>query len=432
MKPCTYSCQTLDHVVSRRRFFQTLAAGGAASVLPNFGLFTSPAVAGEMTRAQKRMIVIYLQGGVSQLESWDPKPGTLTGGPFRAIPTSVPGIHISELLPKTAKVMHQLALIRSINTHENDHGKGEYLMSTGRRKTPGQAYPVLGAMMACALDQQRTSSLPGHIVILPNAGGERRSDSAYLGPKYAGVNLDGAKPPQFSGRPDSLTAEASLCANDLRRQVNDRFALRRRTAQTDAYTQSFEQGLELMKQRDVFDITKESQKDQDRYGAHAFGRHCLLARRLVESGVTYVRVTHQNYDTHCDNFNFHFEQMGEFDGPFATLVTDLADRGLLDHTLVVVLSEFGRTPTINANYGRDHWGNAWSVCLGGAGIHRGAVIGDTNENGTAVKSRQVDGGHLFHTYLSALGLKSTGHFTVAGQKIPMADPAFEPIDELLT
>jgi uncharacterized protein (DUF1501 family) len=187
-----------------------------------------------------------------------------------------------------------------------------------------------------------------------------------------------------------------------------------------------------MKQRDVFDITKESQKDQERYGAHDFGRHSLLARRLVESGVTYVRVTHSNYDTHCENFNFHFEQVGEFDGPFATLVTDLAERGLLEHTLIVVLSEFGRTPTINANYGRDHWGTAWSVCLGGAGIHRGAVIGETNENGTAVKSRQVDGGHLFHTYLSALGLKSTGHFTVAGQKMPMADPAFEPIDELLT
>jgi uncharacterized protein (DUF1501 family) len=288
-------------------------------------------------------------------------------------------------------------------------------------------------MMACALDAQGGSgALPGHIVISPNGSGGRSADSAYLGPKYASVTLGGAKPPQFSERPPSLAEDASLCANDLRRKVNDQFALRRRTAQTDAYTQSFEQGLELMKQRDVFDITKESPQDQERYGSHDFGRHCLLARRLVESGVTYVRVTHQNYDTHCENFNFHFEQVGEFDGPFSTLVADLADRGLLEHTLIVVLSEFGRTPTINANYGRDHWGSAWSICLGGAGIHRGAVIGETNENGTAVKSRQVDGGHLFHTYLAALGLKSTGHFNVAGQKMPMADPAFEPIDELLT
>jgi len=432
MKPCHYSCQTLDHVVSRRRFFQTLAGAGAAAVLPNFGLFTSPVVAAEMARTQKRMIVINLAGGLSQLESWDPKPGTPTGGPFRAIPTSVPGIHISELLPKTAKVMHHLALIRSINTKENDHGKGAYVMSTGRHKTPAQDYPVLGAVMAKALDRNGGGALPGHIVISPKGGGGRSADSAYLGPKYGGVTLNEGKPLQFSERPAGLAEAASICANDLRRKVNDRFALRRRTAQTDAYTQSFEQGLELMRQRDVFDVTKESQKDQERYGSHDFGRHCLLARRLIEKGITYVRVTHANYDTHCENFNFHFEQVGEFDGPFATLVTDLAERGLMENTLIVVLSEFGRTPTINANYGRDHWGKAWSICLGGARIQPGAVIGATNDNGTEVKSRQVDGGHLFHTYLSALGIKSTGHFMVAGQKMPMADPAFEAIDELLT
>ena len=431
MKLCNYACSSAEHLISRRRFFGSLAATGAAAVLPNFGLFTSPAIAAEMSRSQKRMIVINMAGGLSQLESWDPKPGTPTGGPFRAIPTSVPGIHISELLPKTAKVMHHLALVRSINTKENDHGKGAYVMNTGRHKTPAQDYPALGAVMAKALDRDGGSALPGHIVISPNGGGGRSADSAYLGPKYGSVTLGGAKPLQYSERPASLAEEASNCANDLRRKVNDRFALRRRTAQTDAYTQSFEQGLDLMRQRDIFDISKESKKDQERYGSHDFGRHCLLARRLVEKGITYVRVTHSNYDTHCENFNFHFEQVGEFDGPFATLVTDLADRGLLQHTLIVVLSEFGRTPNINPLYGRDHWSKAWSICLGGARIQPGALIGATNENGTEVKDRQVDGGHLFHTYLGALGLKSTGSFQAAGQKMPMADPAFEPIDELL-
>jgi len=432
MKPCNYACSSAEHLISRRRFFGSLAATGAAAVLPNFGLFTSPAVAAEMSRSQKRMIVINMAGGLSQLESWDPKPGTATGGPFRAIPTSVPGIHISELLPKTAKVMHHLALVRSINTKENSHPLGQYIMSTGRRKTPAQDYPALGAVVARALDRDSSSALPGHIVIAPNGGGGRSADSAYLGPKYGSVTLGGAKPLQYSERPAGLAEEASICANDLRRKVNDRFALRRRTAQTDAYTQSFEQGLELMRQRDVFDVSKESKKDQERYGSHDFGRHCLLARRLVESGITYVRVTHANYDTHCENFNFHFEQVGEFDGPFSTLVTDLAERGLMENTLIVVLSEFGRTPTINANYGRDHWGKAWSICLGGGRIHPGAVIGETGPNGTEVKSREVDGGHLFHTYLAALGIKNTGHFTVAGQKVPMADPAFDAIDELLT
>jgi uncharacterized protein (DUF1501 family) len=431
MRTCDYSCRTAEHVISRRRFVETLTGIGAAAVMPGFGVFNSPAMAAELTRTQKRMLVINMAGGLSQLESWDPKPGTATGGPFRAIPTSVPGLHISELLPKTAKVMQHLALIRCVNTHEDDHGKGDYIMSTGRRKTPAQDYPVLGAVVAKSLDAG-DSALPGHIVITPGGGGGRNADSAYLGPKFASVMLGNGKPPQFSERQQGLAEEASVCANDLRRKVNDHFALRRRTAQTEAYTQSYEQGLELMKQREAFDITKEPVADQERYGTYDFGRHCLLARRLIEKGITYVRVTHSNYDTHSENFNFHFEQVGEFDGPFATLVTDLHDRGLLDHTLIVVLSEFGRTPNINHLYGRDHWSKAWSICLGGAGIQRGAVIGATNATGMEVVDRQFDGGHLFHTYLAALGIKSTGHFMVSGQKMPIADPAFEPIDELLT
>jgi uncharacterized protein (DUF1501 family) len=430
MKTCHYSCNTAEHVLSRRRFFTSLAGAGAA-MIPGLDFFGSSSFAAEMSSQQKRMIVINLAGGLSQLESWDPKPGAVTGGPFRAIPTSVPGMHISELLPKTAKVMHHLALIRGINTNLADHGKGAYLMNTGRRQTPAMEYPVLGAVVSKALDAGGATALPGHIIISPKAGGGRSADSAYLGPKYGSVSLDGGKAPQYSERPQGLVENASICANDIRRKVNDRFALRRRTAQTDAYTQSYEQGLELMRQREIFDVTKEPQKDQDRYGATDFGRHCLLARRLVERGISYVRVTHSNYDTHNENFNFHLEQVGEFDGPFATLVTDLAERGLMKNTLIVVMSEFGRTPTINANYGRDHWGKAWSVCLGGARIQPGAIIGATNDKGTEVTDRQVDAGNLFHTYLSALGVKSTARFDIAGQKVPLADPAFEPIDELI-
>ena len=204
MKNCDYSCRTFDHLLSRRRFFQAAAGAGAATALGGLDLFSNPAMAAEMTRTQKRMIVINLAGGLSQLESWDPKPGTLTGGPFRAIPTSVPGVHISELLPKTAKVMHHLALVRSVNTHLPDHGRGEYLMSTGRRKTPAQDYPVLGAVVAKALDTGGGSALPGHITISPNGAGGRNADSAYLGPKYASVALGGGKPPQFSEPPAGI------------------------------------------------------------------------------------------------------------------------------------------------------------------------------------------------------------------------------------
>jgi hypothetical protein len=426
---CNYSCGSPEHQIARRQFLGTLAAG-AGTVVGGLGWFAQPAVAGALARDQKRMIVINMHGGLSQLESWDPKPGVETGGPFRAIPTSVPGIHISELLPHTAKVMHHLALVRGINTKTDDHGKGAYMMLTGRRQMPGQTYPEIGAVVARCLDSD-SRSLPGHIRITAGGGGGRGNDSAYLGPKYASISLGNGNPPQYTARPDSLTEAALAQQNEFRRLANDHFLSRRRTAMTDAYVQSYEQALELMKQREVFDLSKEPQKDHDRYGKHDFGRHCLLARRLLESGISFVQVAHSNYDTHNENFNFHFEQLGEFDKPFATLVTDLAERGMLDSTLIVVLSEFGRTPGINQYYGRDHWGKAWSVCLGGAGIARGAVVGKTNPKGTEVTEREVDAGHLFHTYLRALEVPSKGAFDIAGRHVLMADPACGPIKELL-
>ncbi len=244
--------------------------------------------------------------------------------------------------------------------------------------------------------------------------------------------MEDGQPPQFTKRPDSLTTEADLERQAFRQKLNDRFAGRRRTADTDAYAYSYEQALDLLAQRDVFDTTKESAKDQERYGTSEFGRHCLLARRLLENGVPFVQVNHSNYDTHHENFDFHIEQLGEFDLPFATLVNDLAERGLLEDTLVCVMSEFGRTPKINSRYGRDHWGTAWSVLLGGSGIQPGAIIGKTNENGTQVVDRVVDHGHLFHTILQAVKVDSTGEFTVGSRKFPIADPAKEPIKELLS
>jgi uncharacterized protein (DUF1501 family) len=145
-----------------------------------------------------------------------------------------------------------------------------------------------------------------------------------------------------------------------------------------------------------------------------------------------VQVSHSNYDTHNENFTFHLEQLGEFDHAFATLIQDLHERGMLESTLVVVLSEFGRTPKINARYGRDHWGKAWSICLGGARVQSGAVIGKTNDNGTEVADRQVDHGNLFHTYLAAVGLDPTDTFDLGNRSVPMADPASSAIEELLS
>ncbi|MBI2824184.1 MAG: DUF1501 domain-containing protein [Planctomycetia bacterium] len=424
----SYACRSPEHFIARRRFLGQLAAGG--TLVGGLGALVRPAAAEQLAKSQKRILCFYMAGGLSQLESWDPKPGTDTGGPFRAIPTSVPGVHISELLPNIAKQMQHLTIVRGVNTKEDDHGKGNYLMTTGRRQTPAADYPQLGAVAAKALAPE-DAAIPGHIRITPGGGGGRSNDAAYLGPRYASISLGGGNPPSNSARDASLAEAADVERNALRRRADERFLLRRRSALTDAYTYSYEQAQALMQKREVFDVTKEPEQDLNRYGTFDFGRHCLLARRLLSNGATFVQVTHSNYDTHNENFDFHLEQLGEFDQSFAALVADLAERGMLDSTLIVVISEFGRTPRINHFYGRDHWSAAWSVLVGGCGVKRGGAFGKTNAGGTEVVDNQVDHGQLFHTYLSAVGLDSTGTFDVAGRAMPMADPATSAIKELL-
>ncbi|HVK11572.1 MAG TPA: DUF1501 domain-containing protein, partial [Gemmataceae bacterium] len=208
---CEYSCGTGDHGLSRRAFL-----AGTGAVL-GFGGLTTPAAAKDLAKSQRRVLAIFLSGGVSQLETWDPKPGTDTGGPFRAIPTSVPGVHISELLPETAKQMHRLALVRGINTKEDEHGRGATIMLTGRRIEPGIEYPQFGAVAARLLGSD-TDELPGHVQISPKGGsGFNKQDAAFLGPRFASVTLANGKPPPDLLRPAALPNEADLQREALRK-----------------------------------------------------------------------------------------------------------------------------------------------------------------------------------------------------------------------
>lgn len=394
----------------------------------SFAGMVHPAAAQDLASRQKQVVVFWLHGGVSQLETWDPKPGTDTGGPFLPIDTTVPGIQICELLPYTAQQMHHLSIVRSLNTAEDDHGKGALIMETGRRETPGFEYPYLGSAFSSLLTPE-DRPLPGYISI--GAGGGSR-DSAFLGPRHIPLNLgDGGEPP-YLARMGHLTAEADAARRNLRSQLSASFALGRRAADAEAYSASFDQSASLMAQRQIFDLSTVSDADWERYGGkHPFATRCVQALKLIEAGVTFVKVGHSNYDTHSENFNFHIEQLGEFDRPFATFVADLADRGLLEHTMVIVMCEFGRTPRINHKIGRDHWSAAWSVALGGAGIKPGVVVGRTNANGTAVEDRQVNAGHLFHTYYRAVGLNPRDDFWHNGRPFAKADPETDAIEELL-
>lgn len=410
-------CHPIDHEMSRRSFLAGTAAGTAVSL----GAILHPAAAETLRKQHKHILQVFLHGGVSQLETWDPKPGTRYGGPFQAIPTSVPGMHISELLPETARQMHHLSLVRGINSKINVHSQARLYMEKGRR---AGEYPYVGSVASKYL-APKNSGMPGYVAV--GGGGDT---AAFLGSRHNALALDGTSPPDNLKRPDGLTALADDRRNALRLHLNHRFAGSRRKASVDAYNTTFDQAEQLMGRRKVF-VAEPDPKDLERYGTHEFARYCLLSRTLLEEGVTCVKLSHRNYDTHAENFNFHIEQLGEFDRPFAMLMQDLADRGMLESTLVIVYSEFGRTPRINVRYGRDHWSTAWSIALGGCGVVPGAIVGATNNEGTEVVDREVDAGHLFHTYFSALGLDTSASHDIPGRPIPIGDPAASPIEELL-
>src|SRR3954451_23436612 len=219
MPRCAYSCGSAEHLLSRRSFLGGVTAGALGTL--GFGAMVHPATAREIARKEKRVLVIWLSGGVSQLETWDPKPGTTTGGPFQTIETSVTGTHICELLPNTAKLMHKMALVRGINTAEDDHGKGYVIMNTGRRPEPNMTYPHLGSVCARLLGDD-SNPLPGYIHVTPRGnGGVNAADAAFLGPRFASVALDDGKAPPNIDRPSDLSAEADKARQEMRLKASE-------------------------------------------------------------------------------------------------------------------------------------------------------------------------------------------------------------------
>lgn len=412
-----------DTPVTRRQ-----AIASAVGIL-GASAFASPAIAAPQSGPRKQLLVLFLSGGPSQLETWDPKPGAKTGGPFRAIPTSLSGVQIGELLPHTAKIMHKLAVVRSVNSNLPDHEKGHYAIQAGRL-APG--YPVLGSAVAKLLERPG-DVLPGYVTLRrdgPKAYTDT-GDAGFLGPRYEAVKVINYRPPENLVAPAGFAPAASQVRDAARLAADERFLRGRSLGPIHAYRTTFEQAQALMQRREIFDLERESAKDRERYGRHDFGQHCLLARRLLESGVSCVRVVHFDWDAHQDNFYWHQVRCAEFDRTFVTLIEDLEERGMLDHTLVVVTGEMGRTPQINNLGGRDHWGRAWSVAMAGCGIKKGIVFGKTNETGTEVKEHQVGIGDLFHTYLRALGLDPNADYELGGQSNPIADPAAKAIKAIL-
>ncbi len=423
-----YECNSPTHELSRRQMLGVLA--GAAGAVGVGGLL-APAVANELQSKQKQVLFIWLDGGISQLESWDPKPNTEFGGPFGAIPTSVPGVHFSELLQHTAKVMDKLAVIRSMCTMDENHSTGVPRIQRGDPKNRGVTYPFLGSALAKLMPAPQ-NDLPAYLHIKPGRGGFIWQDAGFLGAKYGALALGEGKPPIHIHRPDAITDELDEARNALRAKADARFRQGRRDSEVDAYSYSYDMARQLMKRKDLFDDSLLDPKDVVRYGSHPLGRHLLQARRLLEAGVMFVKVTSYHWDTHGDNFNMHLDLVPQIDRPFAAMIEDLDQRGMLDNVLVVLMSEFGRTPKINQRIGRDHWPEAWSLALAGCGVRRGVVIGKTTPNGAWVDGEQYDVGHLFHTIFRAVGIDPVRtEYVNNGQPLPIAHDDCRAIKEVL-
>ena len=421
-------CKPWEHSLSRRQWLGS--AAGAIGALGMGGLL-QPGLAEDLQKKQRQVLFIWIDGGISQLESWDPKPNTSFGGPFRAIPTSVPGVHVSELLAKTSQQMHHLAVVRSLCTQDNSHSAGVARIQRGDPKDRGVTYPYFGSAVAKLLGPGE-SGLPPYVWIKPGSGGFMHQDAGFLGPKFGAVAFGDGKPPENLQRPASLSDADDEARNQLRLSANRRYASGRRKAVGDANSYVYDVARTLMKRQDLFDTTQFSPRDVERYGTHELGRHILQARKMIEAGVTFVKVNSYGWDTHGDNFNAHLNMVPKFDQPFAALIEDLAAGGYLDHVLVIAMSEFGRTPRINGSVGRDHWPEAWSVAMAGCGMKRGIMHGKTNANGTWVESEAYDIGHMFHTWFKALGIDSSKvEYDNMGQPLPIAHDDCHAVQEVL-
>jgi hypothetical protein len=327
--------------------------------------------------------------------------------------------------------MHHLAIVRSLCTQDDSHSAGVDRINRGDPKNRGVVYPYFGSAVAKLLGPG-DSGLPPYIWIKPMSGGFVYKDAGFLGPKFGALALGDGKPPENLLRPEGMTLEEDADRNRLRELADKRYASQRRKEFTEANNYVFEMAAQLQKRRELFDEKSFAPKDVKRYGTHELGRHLLLARRLLESGVRFVKVNSYGWDTHGDNFNGSANLIPQFDKPFAAMIEDLAERKMLDNVLVIAISEFGRTPRINGHLGRDHWPQAWSSVMAGCGMQKGAVVGKTNERGSAVATEPFDIGHMFHTWFRALGVNpEIRQYDNGGQPLPIAHEGCHAVKELL-
>jgi uncharacterized protein DUF1501 len=413
-----------------------IGMSAGAAIAAKFGLSLHPAVAAAAAKAggqdttmagkAKRCILLWMMGAPSQMDTWDPKPGTETGGPFSAIETSAPGIQIAEHLPLVAKQMKHLSLIRTVNSRDPNHETAAYLLHTAYRKAADIEHPHMGSIVAQELGME-TDELPPVVVI----GSGSPAGTGYLAPEWAPMVFDKLSAPaedvlasQYNPR-ERLNRRWRMLQSfeyDFAQDHEDKRIAARRLASEKAYK------ILTSDRVKAFDVKQEPESGRALYGKTDFGQACLMARRLVESGVRFVEVMYGDWDTHVDNFDRVKQLSTDIDKPMAALVEDLDRRGMLKDTLVLWMGEFGRTPKINASKGRDHW-TTWSVAMGGGGIQPGRVIGKTDPLGMSIVDRPVPVNNLFATIYHACGIPADKKLIQVPRPMKVVDGG-QPVKEL--
>jgi uncharacterized protein (DUF1501 family) len=378
-----------------------------------------PTRVAELSPRIRSVIALWMDGGPSQLDTWDPKPGSANGGPFRAIRTSQRGLEICEHMPQLAELGDRLAVIRSMSTREGNHQRARHLLKTSYVPQGTVAFPGIGATFARELHDPALA-IPPNVAI--NAPG---ISSGYLGVRFDPLFVkDPAEPPRNLAPAKGITearmerrARLLAAQQDAFRGIAGDHATARDHDQIAASARAFMAAPEAK----AFDISEEPEALRAAYGDTKFGRGCLMARRLVEAGVKFVEVTLGGWDTHDDNFTRTRELMGTLDPAMATLIRDLGERGLLDSTLVLWMGEFGRTPRINSREGRDHFPAAWCAALAGGGIVP-QVYGATADDGMRVVDRPVTPASLFRTVFRQAGIDPDRMYTApSGRPIRLVD-----------
>jgi hypothetical protein len=418
-----------------RRDVLSLAAGAVGGYCSGW----LPALARDAANnpARKRAcILLWMSGGPSQTDTFDPKPGHPNGGLFQAIDTAAPGVRIAEHLPLLAKEMNHLALVRSMATREGDHGRATLHLRTGNLPQGGIDFPTFGSLVSNERARPE-DDLPGYVSITPRGLGTAALSAGFLGSRHSPLVVGGEGNElrvQDLGLPASINASRAADRRELLAEAEADFLNRRPGIATDSHRTAYQRAVRLMRDSAAqsFDLSDEKAELRDRYGRNRFGQGCLLARRLVERGVPFVEVTLDGWDTHDNNFNQVKSLCQTLDPAWATLMGDLKERGLLDSTLVVWMGEFGRTPAINPRQGRDHFPIAWSVVLGGGGIRGGQAFGQTGKDGMTPGDRPVAVPDLLATICLALGIDpAKQNMSNVARPIRIVDLSAKPVKEVL-